>query len=99
MAMNEKEKAAQKQLLFCNKIFVKTNQCCPTWIRTKTYRTKICCTTLILSGKKNFRFAGCKNKRAAIILQIIKRDKCVGRKIKRKDLFLSSFYNNKAAST
>ena len=26
--------------------------CCPTWIRTKTNRTKICRTTIILSGKK-----------------------------------------------
>ncbi len=25
--------------------------CCPTWIRTKTNRTKICRTTIILSGK------------------------------------------------
>ena len=24
--------------------------CCPTWIRTKTNRTKICRTTIILSG-------------------------------------------------
>ena len=26
--------------------------CCPTWIRTKTLRTKIGCTTLILSGNE-----------------------------------------------
>lgn len=26
--------------------------CCPTWIRTKTNRTKICRTTIILSGNQ-----------------------------------------------
>ncbi len=37
--------------------------CYPTWIRTKTSRTRICCTTIILSGssanvkiQKNIRF-------------------------------------------
>ena len=28
--------------------------CCPTWIRTKTNRTKICRTTIILSGNTPF---------------------------------------------
>ena len=28
--------------------------CCPTWIRTKTNRTKICRTTIILSGNTSF---------------------------------------------
>ena len=37
--------------------------CCPTWIRTKTYWTKISCTTLILSGNPSDTFVlGCKNK-------------------------------------
>ena len=40
---------------------------CLTWIRTKTYRTKICCTTLILSG--NPFLLGCKNKGVIIINQ------------------------------
>lgn len=38
--------------------------CCPTWIRTKTNRTKICRTTIILSGSlaNSFIRWGCKNK-------------------------------------
>jgi hypothetical protein len=31
---------------------------CPTWIRTKTNRTKICRTTIILSGKKELKSMG-----------------------------------------
>ncbi len=42
--------------------------CCPTWIRTKTNRTKICRTTIILSGNP-FPFQGCKNRAIRSLLQ------------------------------
>ncbi len=42
---------------------------CPTWIRTKTNRTKICRTTIILSGSFPF-LRGCKNTLQDLFSQI-----------------------------
>ena len=39
--------------IYINKLLITNAFCCPTRIRTSTYRIKICCTTLILWDKRS----------------------------------------------